>query len=121
MVCSKCQKLTRKTTLATPEVKKKSEIYHGSSTTSKGAEKGSTLSSAGVSKVCTARLYPDVGRAFVNGVFVQSKLLSKSAKNPYAQYSSSCTKCKTKVSQGYTYCQSCAYQKDCELGRNSRS
>lgn len=55
MVCSKCQKLTKKTTLATPEVKKKSEIYHGSSATSKGAEKGTTLASAGVSKVRAAR------------------------------------------------------------------
>lgn len=39
----------------------------------------------------------------------QSKLLSKAAKNPYAQYSSSCSKCKTKVGQGFTYCQRCAY------------
>lgn len=45
-------------------------------------------------------------------VSLQSKLVSKSAKNPYAQYSSSCSKCKTKVSQGFTYCQSCAYQND---------
>ncbi|SPN98505.1 uncharacterized protein DNG_01550 [Cephalotrichum gorgonifer] len=88
MVCSKCQKLT-KTTLATPDVKKKSEIYYGSSTSAKGLDKKSTtLANAG------------------------SKLLSKSAKNPYAQYSSSCSKCKTKVSQGFSYCQACAYQKD---------
>jgi hypothetical protein len=38
--------------------------------------------------------------------------LSKNAKNPYAQYSSSCTKCKTKVAQGFTYCQRCAYTSD---------
>ncbi|KEZ44810.1 hypothetical protein SAPIO_CDS2923 [Scedosporium apiospermum] len=65
MVCSKCQKLTKGTTLATPEVKKKSEMYYGSpASSSKGADKKSvTLANAGVTK---------------------SKLLSKSAKNPYA-------------------------------------
>jgi hypothetical protein len=42
----------------------------------------------------------------------QSKLLSKAAKNPYAQYSSSCTRCKVKVSQGHTYCNQCAYRAD---------
>ncbi|KAL2107141.1 hypothetical protein VUR80DRAFT_5642 [Thermomyces stellatus] len=93
MVCSKCQKLSKKTTLVTPEVKKKSEIYYGSpATSSKGTDKKSAAAAnAGISK---------------------SKLVSKSAKNPYAQYSSSCSKCKTKVSQGFTYCQSCAYQND---------
>jgi hypothetical protein len=51
MVCSKCQKLT-KTTLATPEVKKKSEIYHGSAAAAKGTDKKSaTLANAGISKV----------------------------------------------------------------------
>lgn len=119
MVCSKCQKLTKKTALATPDVKKKSEIYHGSSAASKGAEKGgTTLASSGISKVRTAQLIRMRTGAWSNRASSQSKLLSKSAKNPYAQYSSSCTKCKTKVSQGYSYCQSCAYQKDCELGRS---
>ena len=52
MVCSKCQKLSKKTTLATPEVKKKNDIYHGSATSSKGSGKaGTTLANAGVSKV----------------------------------------------------------------------
>ncbi|GJN77442.1 hypothetical protein PLIIFM63780_000933 [Purpureocillium lilacinum] len=60
MVCAKCQKLSKGTTLATPE----------------------------------------------------SKLLSKSAKNPYAQYSSSCSKCKTKITQGHTFCHTCAYKND---------
>jgi len=44
-----------------------------------------------------------------NGVG-KSKLLSKSARNPYASYSSSCTTCKTKLEQGKTYCQKCAYK-----------
>lgn len=93
MVCSKCQKLTKGTTLATPQVKKKSEMYYGSAASSSKTtdKKTTTLANAGISK---------------------SKLLSKTAKNPYAQYSSSCTKCKTKVSQGFSYCQSCAYQAD---------
>ncbi|KAK3942963.1 microtubule-associated protein CRIPT-domain-containing protein [Diplogelasinospora grovesii] len=92
MVCAKCQKLT-KTTLATPEVKKKSEMYYGSSASasSSGEKKSATRGNTGVSK---------------------SKLLSKAAKNPYAQYSSSCTRCKTKVSQGHTFCHKCAYKAD---------
>ncbi|PKS11948.1 hypothetical protein jhhlp_001244 [Lomentospora prolificans] len=95
MVCSKCQKLTKGTTLVTPQVKKKSEMYYGSAASSKSTDKKTTtLANAG------------------------SKLLSKSAKNPYAQYSSSCSKCKTKVSQGFTYCQSCAYQSDGEKSRS---
>ncbi|KAK3996081.1 microtubule-associated protein CRIPT-domain-containing protein [Cladorrhinum sp. PSN332] len=88
MVCAKCQKLT-KTTLATPGVKKKSEMYHGSPASSSSSSKSATLGQTGISK---------------------SKLLSKAAKNPYAQYSSTCTKCKTKISQGHTYCHKCAYQ-----------
>ncbi|KAG5915475.1 hypothetical protein E4U42_008046 [Claviceps africana] len=93
MVCGKCQKLS-KTTLATPEVKKKSEMYYGSpagSSTKPSGSKPATIGQSGV---------------------VKSKLLSKSAKNPYAQYSSSCAKCKTKVAQGHSLCQTCAYKND---------
>ncbi|KAK3379845.1 cript family protein [Lasiosphaeria ovina] len=93
MVCGKCAKLA-KTTLATPSVKKKSEMYYGSSASSSASASGdkktsATLGQSGVSK---------------------SKLLSKAAKNPLAQYSSSCGRCKTKISQGYTYCHTCAYR-----------
>ncbi|KAK0736992.1 microtubule-associated protein [Apiosordaria backusii] len=91
MVCGKCQKLSS-TTLATPGVKKKSEMYYGSAASSAAASsssKSATLGQNGISK---------------------SKLLSKAAKNPYAQYSSSCTQCKTKVNQGHTYCHKCAYK-----------
>jgi hypothetical protein len=52
MVCAKCQKLN-KTTLATPGVKKKSEMYYGSpasSSTSTG-KKSATLGQTGISKV----------------------------------------------------------------------
>lgn len=100
MVCAKCQKKVKDTKLATPEVKKKNEMYYGSaagsSTKSTGGGKGAgaTLGNTGVSK---------------------SKLLSKSAKNPYAAYSSSCDGCKTKVDSGKKYCQRCAYQKNGEL------
>lgn len=90
MVCNKCQKLSKGTTLATPGVKKKSEMYYGSpASSSSSGTKSATLGQTGIGK---------------------SKLLSKNAKNPYAQYSSSCTKCKTKISQGHSYCNKCAYQ-----------
>ncbi|TQS39158.1 hypothetical protein Golomagni_00320 [Golovinomyces magnicellulatus] len=86
MVCSKCQKLQKSTILATPEVKRKSEIYYGSSMAYK-SKQSPTLGNNGIGK---------------------SKLLSKAAKNPYT--SSSCKTCKTKVEQGRTYCQKCAYK-----------
>jgi len=95
MVCAKCQKVLAKTELATPGVKRKNDIYYGSptaaaSTSGSGKSKTSaTLGNAGISK---------------------SKLLSKSAKNPYAAYSSTCKTCKTKVDSGKTYCQKCAYK-----------
>lgn len=41
---------------------------------------------------------------------LQSKLLGKGAKNPYAAYSSSCEQCKTKTEQGRKLCQRCAYK-----------
>lgn len=58
MVCAKCSKLS-KTTLATPGVKKKSEMYYGSaaSSSSTGDKKSATLGQTGVSKVsdsCTS-------------------------------------------------------------------
>ncbi|TEA22205.1 hypothetical protein C8034_v002136 [Colletotrichum sidae] len=91
MVCAKCQKLGKSgTTLATPSVKKKSEMYHGSAASTASSSKA-TLGNTGVGK---------------------SKLLSKAAKNPYAQYSSACSKCKTKCSHGHALCQSCAYRAD---------
>ncbi|KAI9831620.1 MAG: hypothetical protein M1826_003229 [Phylliscum demangeonii] len=40
----------------------------------------------------------------------QSKLLSKSAKNPYAAYASACATCKTRTDQGRKLCQACAYK-----------
>jgi hypothetical protein len=70
MVCAKCQRLAKSTTtLATPAVKKRSEIYYGSPASSSrpdGVRRPATLGQTGVTK---------------------SKLLSKVAKNPYAQYS----------------------------------
>ncbi|CAK7270471.1 hypothetical protein SEPCBS119000_004108 [Sporothrix epigloea] len=64
MVCSKCAKFVTGTTLATPGVKKKSEVYYGSSVSSadgsSNIKKSATLGQTGI---------------------------GKSAKNPYAQYS----------------------------------
>jgi cysteine-rich PDZ-binding protein len=52
MVCTKCQKL-QSTKLATPEVKKKSEIYFGSpaSSSKSNDKKSATLGQNGVGKV----------------------------------------------------------------------
>ncbi|TVY80929.1 Cysteine-rich PDZ-binding protein [Lachnellula suecica] len=91
MVCGKCQKLSKSTTLATPGVKKKNDMYYGSPA-------GSSSKAGDRSKTASATL----GN---NGIGK-----SKSARNPYAAYSSSCTTCKTKVDQGKTYCQKCAYK-----------
>ncbi|KAL6717138.1 hypothetical protein ACLMJK_005053 [Lecanora helva] len=87
MVCAKCQKTLKKTELATPGVKRKSDIYYGSNDQKRST---ATLGTTGIGK---------------------SKLLSKSAKNPYAAYSSSCATCKTKIDQGHMYCHGCAYKK----------
>ena len=43
------------------------------------------------------------------------KLLSRGAKNPYAAYSSSCDKCKTRTQQGRRLCQPCAYKANGKL------
>ncbi|KAI4110450.1 MAG: hypothetical protein LQ339_001315 [Xanthoria mediterranea] len=90
MVCAKCQKL-KSTSLATPAVKKKNEMYYGSPAGSAGRVEKSSASN---------------GSAAAG----KSKLLSKSAKNPYAQYASTCRTCKTKTDSGKTYCQRCAYK-----------
>ncbi|KAI9801088.1 MAG: hypothetical protein M1833_002956 [Piccolia ochrophora] len=96
MVCAKCQRLSKSTELATPAVKRKNDMYYGSpaSSSSKTGDKtksSATLGSTGVGK---------------------SKLLSKGAKNPYAAYSSSCDKCKTKTEQGRKFCHRCAYKEN---------
>ncbi|KAK1147128.1 hypothetical protein N8T08_001867 [Aspergillus melleus] len=96
MVCSKCQKKLKSTELATPGVKRKSEMYYGSPSTSVGGGASSSKSK------------PTLGNTGVG----KSKLLSSKAKNPYAAYASSCELCKTKTEQGKKYCQRCAYQKN---------
>ncbi|KAF8849369.1 cript family protein [Acephala macrosclerotiorum] len=93
MVCAKCQKNAKSTTLATPGVKKKNDMYFGSPAgSSKSGDKAKTSATLG------------------NNGIGKSKLLSKSARNPYAAYSSSCSTCKVKLEQGRTYCQKCAYK-----------
>lgn len=56
MVCAKCQKVQKKTELATPGVKRKNDIYYGSpssSTSGKstGSKPSATLGNTGVGKV----------------------------------------------------------------------
>ena len=93
MVCTKCQRTIEKTTLATPAVKRKNDLYYGSPAGDKAnlssSKSSATLGATGIGK---------------------SKLLSKAAKNPYAAYSSSCSTCKTKIGQGHKLCQRCAYK-----------
>lgn len=50
MVCAKCLKHLKSTTLATPAVKKKTELYYGSTATSTG-KTSATVGVNGVSKV----------------------------------------------------------------------
>ena len=64
MVCAKCQKLIKPTSLATPGVKKKNEMYYGSpagsktSSSSSGASKSSaTLGQTGIGKVTTRSFF----------------------------------------------------------------
>jgi hypothetical protein len=54
MVCAKCANLTKPTSLATPDVKKKNEMYHGSpaGTSKSGAKTSATLGNTGIGKVC---------------------------------------------------------------------
>ncbi|PYH85884.1 cript family protein [Aspergillus uvarum CBS 121591] len=104
MVCAKCQKKLKQTELATPGVKRKSEMYYGSPSTSLGSGSGS--GSTGRNSADKSK--PTLGTTGIG----KSKLLSSKAKNPYAAYSSSCEMCKTKTEQGRKYCQRCAYQKN---------
>lgn len=100
MVCAKCQKLVKQTKLATPDVKNKKEMYYGSSASSSK----STKSTGGGS---------GAGVTLGNSGIGKSKLLGKSAKNPYAAYASSCGGCPSKIEAGRKYCQRCAYTKNC--------
>lgn len=51
MVCSRCQKLQKKTELATPGVKRKSDIYYGSPTTGDKTKLSATAGPTGIGKV----------------------------------------------------------------------
>lgn len=94
MVCAKCQKISKKTELATPAVKRKNDMYYGSPASSAASGSGKSKTSATLGNT-------GIGK---------NKLLSKGAKNPYTAYASSCKTCKTKVDQGRTYCHKCAYK-----------
>ncbi|KAL2851590.1 PDZ-binding protein [Aspergillus pseudoustus] len=107
MVCSKCQKKLKQTELATPGVKRKSEMYYGSPSTTLGGG-GSGAGGAGTATATAGKAKPTLGGTGIS----KNKLLSSKAKNPYAAYSSSCDMCKTKTEQGRKFCQRCAYQKN---------
>jgi hypothetical protein len=98
MVCAKCQKKLQKTELATPGVKRKTDMYYGSPSTTLGGGGGDAATKS----------KPTLGNTGVS----KNKLLSQKAKNPYAAYASSCETCKTKTEQGRKYCQRCAYQRN---------
>ncbi|KAI9375619.1 PDZ-binding protein [Aspergillus egyptiacus] len=125
MVCAKCQKKLKATELATPGVKRKSEMYYGSPSTTLGGGSGSGSGGAGTG---TATAAASKGKSTLGSTGVsKNKLLSAKAKNPYAAYSSSCEMCKTKTETGRKYCQRCAYQKNaCPMcgkslaGKNSK-
>ena len=55
MVCAKCQKVKKKTELATPAVKRKNDMYYGSSASSAGggdtSKSSATLGNTGIGKV----------------------------------------------------------------------
>lgn len=114
MVCAKCQKKSSGTTsLATPEVKKKNDMYFGSpagsSSSKAGTKTSATLGNNGIGKV---RLIDCRTLCLTINIVSQSKLLSKAARNPYATYSTTCTgkECSTKVDQGRKYCLKCSYK-----------
>jgi cysteine-rich PDZ-binding protein len=129
MVCAKCAKLSSGTKLATPGVKKKSDMYYGSpASSSAGSEKKSaTLGQTGVGKVglaCHSFFAEKQLSSLVEQTVVQERQepicavlkVRHSAFMPEVNAlltsQSSCEKCKTKVSQGHTYCHACAYQAD---------
>ena len=53
MVCAKCQKIQKKTELATPGVKRKNEMYYGSlaSSATNAGNKSKSLATAGVAGI----------------------------------------------------------------------
>lgn len=108
MVCAKCQKLSKPTSLATPDVKKKNEMYYGSPAGTKNSttKTSATLGNTGIGKVCAWGCDQETNIL----TDLQSKLLSKGAKNPYAAYSSNCKTCSVKCEAGRKYCQKCAYK-----------
>ncbi len=115
MVCSKCQKQMKKTELATPGVKHRNDMYYGSPAAGKTgssdkSKASATLGTSGIGKVIEFDVSGKLHDSKLIGVPLQSKLLSKSAKNPYNAYSSSCSTCKTKTEQGRSYCHRCAFK-----------
>ncbi|POR34040.1 Uncharacterized protein TPAR_05747 [Tolypocladium paradoxum] len=110
MVCAKCQKLIKGTTLATPEVKKKSEMYYGSSASSSSKGSGAKSTTLG---------HNGIGKARNRGSLQPQQASVQIGKEPICSVlksltliRSSCTKCKTKITQGHSFCHTCAYKDD---------
>ena len=122
MVCTKCQRLAAPTTLATPGVKRRSEIYHGSPASGSGI--GNSSSSLPSSRNKTSTSTTSSAAVLGNAGVSKSKLLSKAAKNPYASYGGSCRKCSGKTEQGKVLCHMCAYKSNscavCGKGEGSK-
>ena len=51
MVCAKCQKFQKRTELATPGVKRKNDMYFGSSASNDKSKSSSTSNASGIGKV----------------------------------------------------------------------
>jgi hypothetical protein len=79
MVCGKCAKLSKSTTLATPAVKKKSEMYYGSPAgSSKSSDKtktSATLGNNGIGKASylSALIYEDPAHSNIEQVTIESR------------------------------------------------
>lgn len=104
MVCAKCTKAMTPTTLATSTPTSRKEMYYGSpASKSSPASSSSAKTNPYTTKKPTATINPTIGK---------SKLLSSSAKNPYAIYSATCSskECFTKIDAGRKYCNKCAYR-----------
>ncbi|KAI5284630.1 hypothetical protein KEM55_000974, partial [Ascosphaera atra] len=100
MVCTKCAKKLQKTSLATPDVKRKSDVYLSGSTSNVGG----ASARAKEREREKARQQGNAAAGSGQGIS-KSKLLSGKAKNPYAAYASSCKSCKTRCEVGRKYCQ----------------
>jgi hypothetical protein len=72
MVCAKCQKKLKSTELATPGVKRKSEMYYGSPATTLGGGGGA---GAGAGPASGTKSKPTLGNTGIGKVCLSSSVL----------------------------------------------